>query len=64
MKLKQNFHGGNNNRQPNVFDHLVSQKVRSFRTLSKLLEALQYETALSLTCGVPGGVYIYLNCKC
>ena len=34
-------------RQLNVFDHLVSQKVRSFRTFSKLLEALQYETALS-----------------
>ena len=53
MKLKQNFHGGNNNRQLNVFDHLVSQKVHSFRTLSKLLEAqLQYGTALSYTCGV------------
>ena len=39
----------------NVFDHLVSQKVRSFRTFSKLLEVLQYETALSKICGV----YIY-----
>ena len=29
MKLKQNFHGGNNDRQHNVFDHLISQKVRS-----------------------------------
>ena len=27
--------------------HLISQKVRSFRTFSKLLEALQYETELS-----------------
>ena len=26
-------------RQLNVFDHLISQKVRSFRTFSKLLEA-------------------------
>ena len=34
-------------RQLNVFDHLISQKVRSFRTFSKLLEALQCETALN-----------------
>ena len=27
-----------------MFDHIISQKVRSFRTFSKLLEALQYET--------------------
>ena len=35
------------NRQLNVFDHLIGQKVRSFRTFSKSLEALQYETGLS-----------------
>ena len=46
MKLKQNFQGGSYT-QLNVFDHMISQKVRSFRTFSKLLEALQYETALS-----------------
>ena len=39
-------------RQLNAFYHLISQKVRSFRTFSKLLEALQYETALSKTWGV------------
>ena len=32
--------------QLNAFDHLINQKVRPFRTFSKLLEALQYETAL------------------
>ena len=36
----------------NVFYHLVSQEAHSFRTFSKLLKALQYETALSWTCGV------------
>ena len=34
-------------RQHNGFGHLISKKVRSFRTFSKLLEALQYETAFS-----------------
>ena len=43
MKLKQNIHGGRLQKL-NVYDHLISQKVRTF---SKLLEALQYETALS-----------------
>ena len=33
--------------QLDAFDNLISQKVRSFRTFSNLLEALQYETALS-----------------
>ena len=46
MKLKQNFHGGSL-QQLNVFDDLVSQKVHSFSTFYKLLEVLQYETALS-----------------
>ena len=32
-------------RQLNVFDHLISQKVNAFRTFSKLLEALRYESA-------------------
>ena len=27
MKLKQKFHGGNNNRQVNVLDHLISQNM-------------------------------------
>ena len=40
MKLKQNILGGR-------LKAIVSQKTRSFRTFSKLLEALQYETALS-----------------
>ena len=39
-------------RQRNISDHLISQKVRSFGTFSKLLETLQFETALSYTCGV------------
>ena len=46
MELKQNIHSGRL-QAINVFDHLISQTVRSFRTFSKLLEALQYETALS-----------------
>ena len=36
----------------------ISQNARSFRIFSELLETLQYETALSYTCGV------HLNCKC
>ena len=49
MKLKQNIHGGRLQAVAcNVFDHLIGQKVRSFRTFSKLLEALQYETAYIL----------------
>ena len=58
MKLNRTF-TGEGYRQLNVFDHPNSQKVRAFRTFSKLLEALQYEAALSWTCGV----YIYI-CKC
>ena len=57
MKLKQNFHGGY--RQLNVFDYLMSQKVRSFRTFSKLLKALQYETEL-----IRHVAYTYLNYFC
>ena len=47
------------NNQCNVFDHLIYQKARSFRTFSKLLLALQYETAKYMM--EPN---IYLNCKC
>ena len=32
-------------RQLDALNHYISQKVRSFRTFSELLEALQYETA-------------------
>ena len=43
MKLNKNIHGGRLRATlVNAFDHLISQKVRFFRTLSKLLEALQY----------------------
>ena len=52
MKLKQNI------QQLNVFDHLISQKVRSFRTFSKYLEALQYENSIKLIRHVAGNVSI------
>ena len=51
MKLNITF-TAEGHKQVTFFDDLISRKVRSFRTFSKLLEALQYETALSKTCGV------------